>query len=436
MSLIARYFLLYMLTVMCPVALWAADTPPEPLQYTNHIYRPFIKTVTTHAANNALTYPIVPLQGGMISIGFDDLRPNPVYYNYQLIYCNANWQAVENLSTFDYLNGFSQDQITDFSFSTGTQIPYIHYQLNIPNSNMQPKKSGNYLLVVYEDQWQQPVLTRRLMFYENIAQIEAQWYSAMGMQSNTHQRLSCKVDFSDKDYNNPMEQIKLCVLQNGRWDNAQLNVPPTFWDFQSLRYDSPNILQFEAGNDFRFVDNRLTIPFRRNKKQLLPPSEDRDTSSANILQKNDALRSRSEQRFRVSNSDYNGKFVIGNSRGLFRWSDADYTLVRFRLDAPQLPDSAKVYLHGALTDWEISPAFALTYNPDSKFFEMLLYLKQGIHDYQYLAYIPNQLDLSPHQITEGNFVTTENDYLILVYYRTFTQAYDRLVGYRLLNTFR
>ncbi len=48
---------------------------------------------------------------------FDDLDADVknYYYTYQL--CNADWTPVQ-VSTFDYISGFAQNQITNYRYSS------------------------------------------------------------------------------------------------------------------------------------------------------------------------------------------------------------------------------------------------------------------------------------------------------------------------------
>ena len=59
-------------------------------------------------------------------------------------------------------------------------------------------------------------------------------------------------------------------------------------------------------------------------------------------------------------------------------------------------------------------------------YEAAVYLKQGYYNYMYLQKGGGSPD--------GNFFETENEYIILVYYRPQGGRYDKLVGYRVMKT--
>jgi len=60
-------------------------------------------------------------------------------------------------------------------------------------------------------------------------------------------------------------------------------------------------------------------------------------------------------------------------------------------------------------------------------------LKQGYYNYEY-AFIRDGSCDGTASIFEGSHYETENDYLILMYYRNPQERYDRLIGMSLANS--
>jgi hypothetical protein len=60
-------------------------------------------------------------------------------------------------------------------------------------------------------------------------------------------------------------------------------------------------------------------------------------------------------------------------------------------------------------------------------------LKHGYYNYIYV-YVPQGSEVADHKNIEGSFWETENNYQILVYYRAMAGRFDRLIGYRQLNS--
>lgn len=103
--------------------------------------QPNIQGIKLYLVGNQLGYPIMEVNNiGSLELHFDDLdgRVKNYYYTYQL--CNADWTPV-NLSTFDYLRGFSQIHLNQYRQSSISQTKYIHYQAVLPEKNCVDRKS-------------------------------------------------------------------------------------------------------------------------------------------------------------------------------------------------------------------------------------------------------------------------------------------------------
>lgn len=131
----------------------------------------------------------------------------------------------------------------------------------------------------------------------------------------------------------------------------------------------------------------------------------------------------------------NGKYVVESQDQEVRDYDTecDYVFVHFSLplESPLLGGSVNVF--GGLTQWNANKGNEMTYNFDTSQYELTLLLKQGYYNYMYV-YVPQGSKVADHVNLEGSFWEAENDYQIFVYYRDIAGRYDRLVGYRQLNS--
>jgi Na+-transporting NADH:ubiquinone oxidoreductase subunit NqrF len=91
---------------------------------------PNIHTALIHPLGSPLAAPIIILNsGGALQISFDDFKTEYQDYYFSVELRNADW-SVANLSTFDYLQGFNQNKINQFTVSSIATQPYYHYQFN------------------------------------------------------------------------------------------------------------------------------------------------------------------------------------------------------------------------------------------------------------------------------------------------------------------
>ncbi len=129
----------------------------------------------------------------MLELNFDDLDADVKYYYYTYELCNSDWTPA-NLGQFDYLKGFTQQRITNYRFSSLAHVRYTHYQAVLPDQNMYPTRSGNYILKVFlNDDTSQIVFTKRIMVLDNKASVVARVIQPYSPEySRTHQ----KVEFS------------------------------------------------------------------------------------------------------------------------------------------------------------------------------------------------------------------------------------------------
>ena len=115
--------------------------------------------------------------------------------------------------------------------------------------------------------------------------------------------------------------------------------------------------------------------------------------------------------------------------------ESDYVYVHFNLpySVPQV--DGDFYVCGALSNWECNVENRMTYNFETKTYELELLLKQGYYNYEY-AFVREGSLFPDATFIEGSFFETENDYVVYVYLSTFTSRYDRLIGFQFLNSVR
>jgi hypothetical protein len=68
----------------------------------------------------------------------------------------------------------------------------------------------------------------------------------------------------------------------------------------------------------------------------------------------------------------------------------------------------------------------MIYNTETQTYELNTPLKQGYYNYTYVAV--DKKNMNDKVELEGNYWETENNYTILLYYKSFTDRNDQLIG--------
>lgn len=395
--------------------------------YGDYVYSNNIQTILFHKKGWDLSPPQIRFNSDeKLVLRFDDLDADYKNYYYTIIHCDAYWNQTP-LQEFEYIDGFYEDMIRDYSRSINAVVPYTQYFIELPSANLRPRLSGNYILKVYlNGNPDHVVFTRRFMIFEQNVSVEGSVRQAnLVMYRDTHQQLSFSINTLNYHISNPNQDLKLVITQNGRWDNAIIGIQPRMIQGNRFVYDHERELLFEGGNEFRRFDTRS---LRYLSERLADISS--STRHWDVFLLPD--QNRAHRRY-TSDNDINGRFSIKTEDARNDMLESDYAWVYFSLPMDAPVDNATVHILGALTDWTMTRNNELIYNYRMRKYETSLLLKQGYYNYQY-AVLENGVTTASVAAIEGSHSETENDYTLFVYHRQPGTLYDRLIGIRHFNT--
>lgn len=395
---------------------------PENIKNFDYNYSSFLSSIRFYPEDSELDYPVLELGSSrQLLLEFDDLEADNKNYFYKIYHCNYDWTPSEDIAAIDYIDGFQENRFYESSTSFNTRVEYTHYFLRLPNDDVKFKLSGNYLLKVYlNDDEEDLVLTRRFVVYEPMMKaVPSVRRSAAPPNSRTHQELSLKVEHAGMYIPSPSTDVKVAILQNGRWENAVMGIKPTFIQEEAIIYDQMTQIGFPGYKEFRPLDIRS---FRHRGPQV--ESLEQLNEGFNLTLFNDIPRTNSAYLFTY---DINGKFIIASHDNPAAAERAEYGLVKFRLQSNLLPKK-DVYVIGAFSDFRAYSKNRLEYNMDEGSYEGEILLKNGFYDYYYATTNTETGNLDIIEL-EGSTFEAENDYLIFVYYRKYGSRYDQLVAF-------
>ena len=361
-----------------------------------------------------------------LEISFDEMSHDVYQYTYKVLHCNMDWTP-SDISSYEYVDGFTTADIVDYEHSVNTQQAYTHYWFTFPNADMQLKASGNYVLQVYTDGDQEKVVAEVCFrVVEPIVGIEAKLRTNTDIELNgRYQQLDIDVRTAALDMRDAGE-VKVLVQQSGRWDNQMLLHKPTFVEPNRLRYVNQKALIFEGGNEYRHFDMYSSyyagyhvdrVRYEQGEYHaLLDIDEVRGTANKSAGREGTPY---------LTERDANGQWMVNCEKTDYVDTEAEYMWVHWVLPVEQFVMDGHVFVGGELFGNQYGMQNRMEYDAEQKCYYLYAYLKQGGYDYMYYVMGRNGITSLP---LEGSHWQTENEYSIWVYYRPFGARYDRLVG--------
>jgi hypothetical protein len=354
------------------------------------------------------------------SIIFDDLFGNEANYYYTLTHCNYDWTPSSQLTVNDYIQGFDNQRIQTYENSFNTLQIYSHYTLPFPNKFTRILLTGNYMLnILNEDR--EVVFSRRFIMYEDQVSVPLQVKRARDMETIQQKH---NMDFAIKttafNFQSPLQNVKVALFQNGRFDNAIYNVKPQYTIGNDLIYKYNKETQFWAGNEYLYFDNKDV----RNAVNNILRITAKDIYET-ILYTNEARANKPYTYF----PDVNGNFLVKNINLSVTNPDleSDYTWVFFKLSAPAYFGKNDIYVGGMFNNYAKNEEYKLDYDEKTATYSKAIMMKQGFNNFMYII-ADKAGKVDGENAVDGNFYQTENTYDIFVYYRQNNERYDRVIG--------
>jgi len=375
----------------------------------------FIKTINFKGQTNESELPIIKLNE-RVQLSFDAINGNEDDFYYVIDHYNFDWTPSELMKS-EYLQGFDNIRITDYENSFNTYQIYSHYRLQIPNQQTRIKKSGNYILKIFDDN-NDIVFSRKFMIYENLANVGVSIKRSRDVKYILEkQSVDFKISSPTILFNNPKQTVKVAVIQNNNLNTAITNLKPQYTLGRELIYKYDTESSFWGGNEYLYFENKNVRAANIGVQYI----DLKDIYEHYLF--TDIIRA---DRPYTYNPDINGNYLITAVDADNLDIEADYTVIHFSLQHPEIPSDKSIHIYGSFNNYAITQDTKMTFNPASGYYETSLILKQGFYNYKYVIVNENG-DLDEGAIS-GNFDVTENNYKVLVYYRNLSARYDRLIG--------
>ena len=399
------------------------------LSFSDVNYRDDVKTVLLHPTGTDFDKPVIYLNNmqEQLHLQFDVLANDAPFLYYTFIHCSNDWQP-SDLQQNEYILGYFQDDIDNFTFSLNTYINYVHYDLVFPTEDMMPKISGNYLLVVTGENSDDVYFTRRFYVVQEQAVISTKMprYPFDLNLGQERQEIDLDIVYPDLFNSRADQYSNVTIQQNGRWDNAIFGLKPTYIYPDKLSYINNAQTVFESGNQFVRIN---TSNFDNRPERTKTVYHDENGYVVTLYPDT----KRNTVAYITDQDLYGEKYIYMELSGYDATKEADYSWVEFFLQWPQYMLDKDVYILGAITDWQLDENSKMEYDPIKRGYKKSLQLKQGYYDYMYIVKdkATGAATLAP---INGDFWETNNLYHIFVYLFDPTQNYDQLIGYKVIKS--
>jgi len=415
---VKRSFLIFVL--LCIV--WEVNASGR--KFITNAFSNQVKTLRVGVMDNPLAPPVIELEGDQwIEISFDMLDSEPRTYTYTVTHCDADWTPSQLIQS-EYMRGFQNRIIDDYAVSFNTTMDYVNYRLTLPNDDIYLKVSGNYVVQVFPENSDQPILNACFSVVEpqqSPIAMQITPRTDKGM-NNFYQQVNFSVSYGN-EVKTPMQDLKVYVQQNNRLDNEAQLVKPLIVQNNKLIFDHNPALIFDAGNEYRSFE-MITHQY----DGLNIESVKFYAPYYHTTLRPDLIRSQRSYSFA---QDINGRFVVRTLSGTDYNYEADYQVVHFLLLCDK-PFTEKVYILSEAFNNILDERSQMDYSAEDKGYTKTVLLKEGYYNYLYVTKKEDQSSASTATI-EGNFFQTENEYRVMVYFRPMGGRYDRLIGVKTLQ---
>jgi len=387
-------------------------------KFRTEAFSDLVKTLQVGVMDDLFAAPIIELEGDKwIEISFDLLESEPHVYTYTITHCNADWTPSQLVQS-EYMRGFQNRIIEDYAVSFNTTMNYVNYRLTFPNEDVFLRISGNYVVQVFPENSNKPILNACFSVVEPNASISMQVTPQTDKGMNTFfQQVNFSVGYGN-EVKTPMQDLKVYVRQNNRIDNEAALVKPLFVQNNKLIFGHNPALIFDAGNEYRSFEmiTHQYAGLNIDAIEFHPPYY-------HVILQPGSIRSQRPYSFM---EDINGRFVVRTLSGTDYSYEADYQIVHFFLPCEK-PFADNVYILSEAFNNILDERSKMDYSTQDKGYVKTVLLKEGYYNYLYVTRKDNQSPAGTAAV-EGNFFQTENEYRVMVYFRPIGGRYDRLIG--------
>ena len=340
-----------------------------------------------------------------IILSFDNLYITAQDFYLEIEHNDYKWNK-SVIRKNEFLDGYDDVRIKYYKNSYNTIQDYINYQFNLSNNEFKIKKSGNYKIIV-NDENGNLIFEEKLIIREknSTGVIEITRTDNINYSESSHQLKvtmpcnSCEINSNQYDY-------VMVIYKNNNLNNPFILYEPDYSLAGNFIYDN---LIFNAGSEYLNFDNSKVLD---SSSEIM---EVRINESYETILYPDILGNKYSLE-----SDLNGSFKTFSTNNNPR-NELEYSLVHFKLSLENFnfnPLENDVFIVGDFNRHIISESYKLDFR--GKYLEKKILLKQGFYNYKYV--------INDSKNDVKNFWQTDNNYTAILYEKDRFNGYFKIIS--------
>jgi len=376
-----------------------------------------VSSVQLHGGTGENALPILQMGSGVpLRLAFDvaGLRGRPLTVTFE--HADRNWRR--DLSPAETMAIFHRDDILDYRQARGTFSEYVHYEYSFPNSTIDFRISGNYILRVSEQGYEDDVLFERPFFVsEQSTTVDLRMDNVL-VAGRQYSSLQPFLRISPENPGANVFDYSVCFVRDALFAAPKCSADPSLeMSPDLLFYLEPRDAFVPRPADYyvNLTDIRTGGRIERINQQRSPWTVTIEPDYADLgpaagtpflngqMRVRDAVGARGE-------ADYEGEYID--------------TVLRL---VPQgnRPAAGRVWVVGTFSGWAVQAKNQLEWNAQEGWYEGRISMKQGQHAYRYVSEDP-----AFQRVLSSGLPQLENLFTALVYFDDIRTQTDRLVAAR------
>lgn len=377
---------------------------------------PDVATVQLHVTGSETEPPVIEMRGQRtLTLSFDILADQARSLSVYFYHADRSWRR--DLSPAEYLDTYHRDELLDYSPSQASEVQYVHYDYEFPNSAIDFRISGNYVVRVAESGDEDAVLFERAFFVtEQAVPVNLGLDDVLVAQSNfpAVQPTALFTPLPETQAN--VFDYSVCFLRGGRLADIRCVSDPSLMQQPALAfYLQPQSSFAPEGGEY-VLDLSVLQPggqiaqldVTSNPFQVVLAPDYARFGAPDFSERLYGQVVVDEAVMDVGEPDLQAEYV-----------ETHFSLVTEgdrRLAGP-------VYVVGAFTGWQMQESAIMTWSDVDKRYSATLLLKQGRYEYRYTS-----TDASSRRELAQSIPRSGDVFVAMVYYRDVYVQTDRLLG--------